>query len=73
MLSIYGKCFPHIVSTNISVRLHQKGLQFSCHQITVRNVNNLSLENVYLILFMYENKYKVTPKGMAVQLLPDIN
>ena len=28
----------------------------------------LSLENVFLILFEYENKCKFIPKGVAVQL-----
>ena len=33
-------------STKISVSLHQKGLQFSCHLIIGRNVKDLSRENV---------------------------
>ena len=59
-----GNDSPHIVfSTNISVCLYQKGWQFSCHMITSRRVKDLSLENVYLILFI--------PKGVAVELPPN--
>ena len=35
-----------------------------------KNVKDLSLENVHLILFLYENKCKFIPKGVAVQLPP---
>ena len=64
---------PHIVLVRdkTSVGFNQKGWQFSCHLITSRNVEDLSPENVYFILFEYENKCKVIPKGMAVQLPPN--
>ena len=58
------------LSTKISVRLTQKGLQVSCHQITGRNDKYLSLEKVYLVLFKYE-KFKVVQKGMPVHLPPN--
>ena len=61
----------YFVSKKISVRLYQKGWQFSCHLLTCRNVKHLLLENVYLILFLYENKCKVIPKGMASHLPPN--
>ena len=35
------------------------------------SVEHLSLENVYLILSSYENKYKVIPLGVVVQLPPN--
>ena len=43
-------------STKIIINLYQKGWQFSCHLKADRNVKDLSPENVYLILFKYENK-----------------
>ena len=55
-------------NTKISVSLYQKGWQFSCHLIAGRNVKDLSLENVHLILLKYENMSKFIPKGVAVQL-----
>ena len=73
MLRIYhlemftSYCF----STKIIVNLYQKGWQFSCHLKSGRNVKDLSPENVYLILFKYENKCKFIPKGMAFQLPPN--
>ena len=38
--------------------LYQKGWQFSWHLITGRNVKDLSLENVELILFKLESLYE---------------
>ena len=40
------------------VSLHQKGWQFSWHLITGRNVKDLSLENVDLILFKLESLHQ---------------
>ena len=37
--------------------LYQMGWQFSCHLITGRNVKDLSLENVDLMLFKLESLY----------------
>ena len=65
--NVYVKLF----SMKISVRLYQKGWQFICNLRTGRNVTHLSLENVYLKLIKYENKCKVLPKGVAVQLPPN--
>ena len=45
------KLTSYSFSTKISVNLYQKGWQFSCHLIIGRNVKDLSLENVDLILF----------------------
>ena len=58
MLGIYPlKMFTsYCLSTKISVSLYKKGWQFSCHLITGINVKDVSPENVYLILFKYENK-----------------
>ena len=52
MLRIYPlKMFTsYCFSTKISASLYQKGWQFSCHLIIGRNVSDLSLENVHLIL-----------------------
>ena len=36
---------------NFFVRIYKKGGQFSCHLVIGRNVKELSLENVHLILF----------------------
>ena len=58
-------------STKIIVNLYLKGWQFSCHLIAVRNVKDSSPENVYPVLFYYENKCKFMPKGVAVQLPPN--
>ena len=73
MLKIYRlKMFTsYCFSMIINVSLYQKRWQFSCHLITGRNVKDLSPENVNLILFLYENKCKFIPKGMAVQLPPN--
>ena len=38
--------------------LNQMGWQFSCHLITGRNVMDLFLENVDLILFKLESLYQ---------------
>ena len=56
MLRIYHLDFfiSYCLSTKISVSLYQKGLQFSCHLITCRNVKDLSPENVYLVFFSIE-------------------
>ena len=56
MLRIYYLDFflPYCVITKISVSLYQKGRQFSCHKITGRHVKDLSPQNVYLVLFLYE-------------------
>ena len=50
-------------SMKISVSLYQKGWQFSCHLITGRNVNDLSPENVYLILFSMKISVSLYQKG----------
>ena len=73
MLRIYRlKMFTSYCFTmKISGSLYQKRWQLSCHLITGKNVKDLSPENVYLILFYYENKWKFIPKEMAVQLPPN--
>ena len=65
MLSIYHwKTFTsYCFSTKVSERLTQKGWQFTCHLLTDRNVKHLSLENVYLISFLYENNVRLYQKG----------
>ena len=72
MLRIYHLDFfiSYCLSTKVSVRICQKGWLFSCHLIIGRYVKDLLPENVFHVLFKYENKWKFIPKGMAVQLPP---
>ena len=48
MLRTYhGKCFTtECLLHKKSVSIYHKGWQFSCHHITDRNVNDLSLKNI---------------------------
>ena len=48
---------------NISVSLHCKGWQLSCHIITGGNVKDLSPENVYPMVFYTKISVRLYQKG----------
>ena len=50
-----------LFSTKISVWIYQKGWQFSCHLITGRNVERLSMNN--LIVFSTKISVRLDQKG----------